>query len=126
MTERLPPSFIERFGDGVAQGSAGGTGIRIYNGGLFAEQNDKIIRYPLPANGFVPSEQPRGGPFTPDAVNRLIKRIGERARFSFLVSTFICCATPAATRWRTQATIRAPFRIGSVTSQSSTPSDTPS
>ena len=46
--------MIERFGDGVAQGSAGGTGIRIYNGGLFAEQNDKIIRYPLPANVIVP------------------------------------------------------------------------
>ena len=27
----------------------------------------------------------RGGPFTPDAVNRLIKRIGERAGFSFPV-----------------------------------------
>jgi type 1 fimbriae regulatory protein FimB/type 1 fimbriae regulatory protein FimE len=27
----------------------------------------------------------RGGPFTPDAVSRLIKRIGERARFDFLV-----------------------------------------
>ena len=62
--------MIERFGDGVAQGSAGGTGIRIYNGSLFAEQNDKIIRYPLPANGFVPSEQPHvivsGLPLTGD------------------------------------------------------------
>jgi glucose/arabinose dehydrogenase len=62
--------MIERFGAGVAQGSAGGTGIRIYNGGLFAEQNDKIIRYPLPANGFVPSEQPHiivsGLPLTGD------------------------------------------------------------
>jgi glucose/arabinose dehydrogenase len=61
---------IERFGDGVAQGSAGGTGIRIYNGGLFTEQNDRIIRYPLPANGFVPSEQPHvivsGLPLTGD------------------------------------------------------------
>ena len=25
----------------------------------------------------------RGGPFTPDAINRLVKRIGERARFPF-------------------------------------------
>jgi len=47
---------MTRFGDGVAQGSAGGTGIRIYNGGLFAEQNDKIIRYSLPTNGFVPTD----------------------------------------------------------------------
>ena len=62
--------LMARFGDGVAQGSAGGTGIRIYSGGLFAEQNDKIIRYPLPANGFVPGEQPRvivsGLPLTGD------------------------------------------------------------
>jgi type 1 fimbriae regulatory protein FimE len=27
----------------------------------------------------------RGGPFTPDAVNRLVKRIGERAGFAFPV-----------------------------------------
>ena len=34
--------------------------------------------------GFV-FETERGGPFTPDAVNRLIKRIGQRARFPFPV-----------------------------------------
>ncbi len=34
--------------------------------------------------GFV-FETERGGPFTPDAVNRLIKRIGERAGFPFQV-----------------------------------------
>jgi hypothetical protein len=45
--------MIERFGDGVAQGSAGGTGIRVYGRALFAEQNDKIIRSPLPANVIV-------------------------------------------------------------------------
>src|ERR1700733_8642603 len=28
---------IQRFGDGVAEGSAGGTGIRLYNGYLYAE-----------------------------------------------------------------------------------------
>src|SRR6478735_6504382 len=33
---------IERFGPGVPEGSAGGTGIHYYNGGLYAEQNDKI------------------------------------------------------------------------------------
>ena len=58
---------IARFGDGVAQGSAGGTGIRIYNGGLFAEQNDKIIRYPLPANGFVPERAAARHCFRPAA-----------------------------------------------------------
>jgi glucose/arabinose dehydrogenase len=42
--------MIERFGAGVPQGSAGGTGIAYYNGAVYAEQNDKIIRYALPAN----------------------------------------------------------------------------
>jgi glucose/arabinose dehydrogenase len=51
--------MIERFGDGVPQGSAGGTGIRIYQGGLYAEQNDKIIRYPLPSDGIAPKERPQ-------------------------------------------------------------------
>jgi glucose/arabinose dehydrogenase/cytochrome c5 len=41
---------IERFGPGVPEGSAGGTGIALYKGGLFVEQNDKIIRYALPAD----------------------------------------------------------------------------
>ncbi len=61
---------VERFGDGVPQGSAGGTGIAIYDGGLYAEQNDKIIRYPLPADSIVPKEQPQiilsGLPLTGD------------------------------------------------------------
>ena len=43
------PMSIERFGAGVPQGSAGGTGIAIYNGAIYAEQNDKIMRYALPA-----------------------------------------------------------------------------
>jgi glucose/arabinose dehydrogenase len=62
--------LIERFGEGVPQGSAGGTGIRIYNDGLYAEQNDKIIRYPLPTAGIAPKEQPQvilsGLPLTGD------------------------------------------------------------
>jgi integrase len=42
------------------------------------------LRRQFPDSGFVfPTE--RGGPFTPDAVNRLIKRIGERAGFAFPV-----------------------------------------
>jgi hypothetical protein len=37
-----------------------------------------------PDSGYVFTTE-RGGPFTPDAVNRLIKRIGERAGFPFTV-----------------------------------------
>jgi glucose/arabinose dehydrogenase/mono/diheme cytochrome c family protein len=49
---------IERFGDGVPQGSAGGTGIGFYNGFIYAEQNDKIIRYALPDDALAPSHAP--------------------------------------------------------------------
>jgi integrase len=42
------------------------------------------LRRQFPESGFVfPTE--RGGPFTTDAINRLIKRIGERAGFDFPV-----------------------------------------
>jgi type 1 fimbriae regulatory protein FimE len=41
-------------------------------------------RRQFPDSGFVFATE-RGGPFTPDAANRLIKRIGERAGFDFLV-----------------------------------------
>jgi glucose/arabinose dehydrogenase/mono/diheme cytochrome c family protein len=50
---------ISRFGDGVAQGSAGGTGIAIYHGALYAEQNDKIIRYRLSGKSITPQGPPQ-------------------------------------------------------------------
>jgi glucose/arabinose dehydrogenase/mono/diheme cytochrome c family protein len=46
---------ITRFGDGVAEGSAGGTGIAFYQNAIYAEMNDKIIRYALPPTGSVPN-----------------------------------------------------------------------
>ncbi|HWM66131.1 MAG TPA: c-type cytochrome [Steroidobacteraceae bacterium] len=49
---------IERFGDGTAQGSAGGTGIQLYNGSIYAEVNDKIVKFPAVANGIVPKGKP--------------------------------------------------------------------
>jgi hypothetical protein len=39
----------------------------------------------------------RGGPFTTDAVNRLTKRIGERAGLGLPGFIATCCDTPAAT-----------------------------
>jgi glucose/arabinose dehydrogenase/cytochrome c553 len=61
---------VERFGPGLPQGAHGGTGIGFYKGGLFAEQNDKILRYPLSGNEVVPNEQPQtiisGLPLTGD------------------------------------------------------------
>lgn len=49
---------IERFGDSVAEGSAGGTGIAFYKGAIYAEQNDKIIRYAAPADSIAPKGSP--------------------------------------------------------------------
>ncbi len=49
---------IQRFGDTVATGGAGGTGISLYQGALFAEINDKIVKYPLAANSSVPTGAP--------------------------------------------------------------------
>jgi len=60
----------ERFGDGVAQGSAGGTGIAIYKGALYVEQNDRILRYGMDAGSVVPKRAPEvivsGMPLTGD------------------------------------------------------------
>ncbi len=43
-----------RFGETVQSGGAGGTGIGLYHGALFAEINDKIVRYSLPSDSIVP------------------------------------------------------------------------
>lgn len=44
----------ERFGDTVQTGGAGGSGIQLYNGSVYAESNDKIVRYELTAGSIVP------------------------------------------------------------------------
>lgn len=46
---------IERFGETVQSGGAGGTGIGMYKGSIYAEINDRIARYSLPAGSIVPS-----------------------------------------------------------------------
>jgi glucose/arabinose dehydrogenase/mono/diheme cytochrome c family protein len=46
--------LTQRFGETAQSGGAGGTGIVLYHGALFAEINDKIVRYALPAGSIVP------------------------------------------------------------------------
>src|SRR5437879_5891587 len=46
---------IERFGETVQSGGAGGTDIGSYKGSIYAESNDRIVRYLLPAGSIVPS-----------------------------------------------------------------------
>src|SRR5262249_10469298 len=61
---------IKRFGDGVAEGSAGGTGIQLYKGAIYAEVNDRIVKYALSAGEIVPTGKPEvivsGLPLTGD------------------------------------------------------------
>jgi len=46
---------IQRFGETVQNGGAGGTGIGMYKGSLYAEINDRIVRYGLPAGSIISS-----------------------------------------------------------------------
>jgi glucose/arabinose dehydrogenase/mono/diheme cytochrome c family protein len=46
---------IERFGETIQTGGAGGTGIGMYKGSIYAEINDRIVRYSSPAGSIVPS-----------------------------------------------------------------------
>ena len=47
-----------RFGDSVQNGGIGGTGIALHRGALFAETNDKIVRYELPSGAVTPTAAP--------------------------------------------------------------------
>lgn len=51
--------LIQRFGETPQSGGAGGTGIGLYKGALYAEINDKIVRYALPGGSIVPRAAPR-------------------------------------------------------------------
>ena len=81
--------LIKRFGDGVTQGSAGGTGIALYHDALYAEVNDRIVRFALPPGTLVPqgpaqvvvSGLPLSGdhpmhPFVIDAKGQLFVDVG--------------------------------------------------
>jgi glucose/arabinose dehydrogenase/mono/diheme cytochrome c family protein len=61
---------IARFGDSVQSGGHGGTGIAVYNGAVYAESNDKILRYALAAGQLAPTSGPEvvvdGLPLTGD------------------------------------------------------------
>jgi glucose/arabinose dehydrogenase/mono/diheme cytochrome c family protein len=50
---------IRHFGESPRSGGAGGTGIALYGGFLYAEINDRIVRYPLPRGSIVPKGRPQ-------------------------------------------------------------------
>ena len=61
---------VERFGQTFAEGGHGGTGVYIYKDGLYAEINDKIVRYALKDGEITPTGKPEaifsGMPITGD------------------------------------------------------------
>jgi glucose/arabinose dehydrogenase len=63
-------NVIERFGETAQSGGAGGTGIGFYASRLYAESNDKIVRYTIEAGSIVPTSAPEtvvsGLPLTGD------------------------------------------------------------
>lgn len=61
---------IERFGETAKTGGAGGTGIGLYKDWLYAEINDRVVRYRLTSGSIVPQSGPEtivsGLPLTGD------------------------------------------------------------
>jgi glucose/arabinose dehydrogenase/mono/diheme cytochrome c family protein len=80
-----------RFGETVQSGGAGGTGIGLYKDGLYAEINDKIVRYALPAGSIVPQ-----GPSVPVVTG--LPLTGDHPMHPFTIdrdgSMYIDVATP--------------------------------
>ena len=50
--------FVKRFGQRASEGATGGTGVAVYNGALYAEEGDKIVRYALTPDRIVPTGRP--------------------------------------------------------------------
>ena len=50
---------LTRFGETPGEGAAGGTGVAVYRGAVYAEVNDKIVRYPIPPGTSVPTAKPQ-------------------------------------------------------------------
>ena len=49
---------VQRFGVTSESGGHGGSGTALYNGGLYAEESDRILRYALAPGSLVPSAPP--------------------------------------------------------------------
>jgi len=49
---------IERFGETIQTGAAGGLGIGMYKDSIYAEINDRIVRYSLPPGALIPANAP--------------------------------------------------------------------
>jgi glucose/arabinose dehydrogenase/mono/diheme cytochrome c family protein len=50
--------LVKRFGETPAGGGTGGTGVALYDGALYAEAGDRILRYPLAPDDIAPRDAP--------------------------------------------------------------------
>jgi len=61
---------VRHFGRKASEGAAGGTGVAVYKGAIYAEEKDKIVRYPLKPGEIIPTTPPQivlsGMPLTGD------------------------------------------------------------
>jgi glucose/arabinose dehydrogenase/mono/diheme cytochrome c family protein len=96
---------IQRFGETVQSGGAGGTGIGLQKDDLFAEINDKIVRYTLRAGSIVPQ-----GPAVPVVTGLPLS--GDHPMHPFTIdskgSLFIDVATPTNACQEKNRTLKSP------------------
>jgi glucose/arabinose dehydrogenase/mono/diheme cytochrome c family protein len=96
---------IQRFGETVQTGGAGGTGIGLYNGSLFAEINDRIVRYALPAGALLPSG-------SPDTIVSGLPLTGDHPMHPFIIdpkgSMFVDVASATNSCQEKNRTLRSP------------------
>ena len=50
---------VEHFGETAADGAAGGTGVAVWRGHVYAEVNDRIVRYALTPGSIAPKGKPQ-------------------------------------------------------------------
>jgi glucose/arabinose dehydrogenase/mono/diheme cytochrome c family protein len=72
---------IERFGETAQTGDAGGVGIGMYKGSIYAESNDRIVRYALPAGAIVPQDHP------PETIVSGLPLGGDHPMHPFIIDT---------------------------------------
>jgi glucose/arabinose dehydrogenase/mono/diheme cytochrome c family protein len=70
----------ERFGETVQSGGAGGTGIGLYKGSIYAESNDRIVRYSLPAGSSIMPRDP------PDTIVSGLPLGGDHPMHPFIIN----------------------------------------
>lgn len=82
---------VQRFRETVQTGGAGGVGIGMYKGAIYAEINDRIVRYALSAGSIVPKG-------APETVVSKLPLGGDHPMHSFIIgadgSMYVDLATP--------------------------------